>query len=255
MGYQQRTRSVTGFGPVETPGQQDQPPGGCAEAGEDRKLSKSDGTPNTRKTMKMIKAGTTGLNAEALIAKAEYVEGMMAGNANFPTPNPSIATVTAAREALVAAVAQAESRAIADIAVRNALTGVLREHLVNLARYVNNVAGGDVEKALSSGFELAKRPEPSTKLEAPMGLEVRLSDFEGCLNLNWKPVEDARMYQVYICETDPSDPTAWTVVAVSSRTRTRITDLTPGKFYSFRVTALGRVGEGPASEVSGRRAA
>ncbi|MBL7981551.1 MAG: fibronectin type III domain-containing protein [Flavobacteriales bacterium] len=206
--------------------------------------------------MKMIKAGTTGLNAEALIAKAEYVEGMMASNANFPTPNPSIATVTAAREALVAAVAQAESRAIADIAVRNALTSVLREHLVNLARYVNNVAGGDVEKALSSGFELAKRPEPSTKLEAPMGLEVRLSDFEGCLNLNWKPVEDARMYQVYMCEGDPSDPKAvWTVVAVSSRTRTRISELTPGQFYSFRVTALGRVGEGPASEVSGRRAA
>ncbi len=206
--------------------------------------------------MNLIKAGTSDLNAEALIAKAEYVEGMLQGNADFPTPNPSIATVTAAREALVAAVAQAESRATAHVAERNALTKVLRQHLVNLARYVNNVAAGDVSKAVSSGFELAKRPEPSTKLAAPMGFEVRISEFAGCLNLNWKPVEDARMYQVYMCSTDPTDLNAeWTVVTVSSRTRVRISGLTPGKFYSFRVTALGRVGEGPASEVSGRRAA
>jgi hypothetical protein len=205
--------------------------------------------------MKLIKAGTSTLSAEALIGKSEYVEGKMTTNANFPTPNPSIATLTAAREALVAAIAQAESRAMADIAMRNERALVLRNLLVNLARYVNNVAQGDVDIALSSGFELAKKPEPSTTLGVPMKLEVRLSDFEGALNVSWKGVEDARMYQVYMNATDPSDANAWTVVAVSSRTRVRITDLAPGKFYSFRVTALGRIGEGPASEVSGRRAA
>jgi hypothetical protein len=205
--------------------------------------------------MKLIKAGTSALNAEALVGKAEYVEGMMTGNANFPTPNPSIADLTAVREALVKAIAKAESRAMADIAMRNEVATILRSQLVNLARYVNNVAQGDLNVALSSGFELAKKPEPSTSLGVPLKLEVRLSDFEGALNVSWKGVEDARMYQVYMNETDPSDANAWTVVAVSSRTRVRITDLQPGKFYSFRVTALGRIGEGPASEVSGRRAA
>lgn len=205
--------------------------------------------------MKLIKAGTSALNAEALIGKAEYVEGKMTGNASFPTPNPSIASLTAAREALVAAIAQAESRAMADIAVRNERATVLRSLLVNLARYVNNVAQGDLDMALSSGFELAKKPEPSTSLGVPLKLEVRLSEFEGALNVSWKGVEDARMYQVYMNVTDPSDANAWTVAAVSTRTRVRITGLEPGKYYSFRVTALGRVGEGPVSEVSGRRAA
>jgi hypothetical protein len=205
--------------------------------------------------MKLIKAGTSALNAEALVGKAEYVEGMMTGNANFPTPNPSIADLTTVREALVKAIAKAESRAMADIALRNEVASILRTLMVNLARYVNNVAQGDLNVALSSGFELAKKPEPSTSLGVPLKLEVRLSDFEGALNVSWKGVEDARMYQVYMNETDPSDANAWTVVAVSSRTRVRITDLQPGKFYSFRVTALGRIGEGPASDVSGRRAA
>ena len=205
--------------------------------------------------MEKVKAGITGLNAEALIAKSEYVEGKMTGNANFPTPNPAIATVTAAREELVQAVAAAKSRAIADIALRNEKSRVLHDLLINLVRYVNNVASGNVEVALSSGFELAKRPEPSTSLGKPEKLDVRVSDFEGCVELSWKVVEDARMYQVYICETDPSDPKAWQMIAVSSRTRTRITALVPGKFYSFRVAALGRIGEGPASDVVSGRAA
>ena len=205
--------------------------------------------------MKMIKAGTSGLNAAALIARSEYVEGQMTGNAAFATPNPSIASITAAREALVAAVAQAESRAIADIAVRNERTEVLRNLLVNLSRYVNNVAEGDVDVALSSGFELAKKPEPSTRLAPPQDLDVRVSDYGGCVDLAWKLVDDARMYQVYICDSDPSVEGNWSMVAVSSRTRTRITDLVPGKFYSFRITALGRIGEGPASDVVSGRAA
>ncbi|MBK6342910.1 MAG: fibronectin type III domain-containing protein [Flavobacteriales bacterium] len=204
--------------------------------------------------MKLIKAGTSRLNAEGLIAKSEYVEGMMTSNANFPTPNPTIASLTAAREALVTAVANANSRAIADIAVRNTLAVELRILLVNLARYVNNVAAGDVDKAVSSGFELAKKPEPTTHLDPPVRLEARVSDFEGCVDLSWKRVEDARMYQVYVTEGDPATGT-WEMVAVSSRTRTRVTDLTPGKFYSFRVTALGRIGEGPASDVVSGRAA
>ena len=153
------------------------------------------------------------------------------------------------------ATANAKSRAIADIAIRNAQASVLNNLLVNLARYVNNVCAGDVDKAVSSGFVLAKRPEPSTHLEPPTKLAARVSDFEGCVDLNWKRVEDARMYQVYINDTDPGDPAKWSMVAVSSRTRTRITDLLPGKFYSFRVTALGRIGEGPASDVVSGRAA
>jgi len=205
--------------------------------------------------MKLIKAGTTGLNAEGLIAKAEFVEGKMTGNVNFTTPNPTINAVTAAREALVQAVAQAESRATADIATRNELAAELRVMLVNLARYVNNVAGGDVDKAVSSGFDLAKKPEPSTSLAAPSKLEVRASDFEGAVDLIWKSVADARMYQVYMNAGDPTEAAKWTMVLVGSRAKARITNLVPGQYYSFRVTALGRIGEGPASDVVGGRAA
>lgn len=237
--------------PVETPGQRDQR---NAEAGVNQKHSKTEGNLNANE-MKLIKAGTSKLNADELVARSKYVEDKMTGNANFPTPNPSIATVTAAREALQLATAQAKSRATADIAVRNALRVDLNELMVNLSRYVNNVSGGDVDKAVSSGFELAKRPEPSTHLDAPSKLEANVSKFAGSVDLVWKRVEDARMYQVYVTDGDPTDATKWRMVAVSSKTRVRVLDLEPGKFYSFRVTALGRIGEGPASDVVSGRAA
>lgn len=220
---------------------------GLAEAGDIQTLSKSEGNEHST-NMNLIKAGTSNLNADKLIALSGYVEGKMKSNPNFPTPNPSLATVTAAREALVVAVEEAKSRAIAATAVRNQLTIELRTLLVNLARYVNNVSAGDVEKAVSSGFEPAKRPEPSTHLEAPTKVEVAMGDYEGSVDLNWKGVKDARMYQVYVGETTADGTIKWTLGVVGSRTRARINGLVRFKNYSFRVTALGRVGEGPASE-------
>lgn len=205
--------------------------------------------------MKLIKAGLSRLKPPAVVAKSEYVETEMTGNANFPAPTPTVAQVTAARTALVAALAAAESGAHADIAVKNEAVRNLRDLLTKLARYVNSVAGGNVDKAVSSGFELAKRPEPIDKLEAPLELSARMSSYAGRIDLKWEHVRGARMYQVYICAGDPAVPKNWTVVGISSKAKHTVTDLEANKFFNFRVTALGRVGEGPASEVVTAKAA
>lgn len=63
------------------------------------------------------------------------------------------------------------------------------------------------------------------------------------------------MCQAYMNAGDPTDAAKWTMVLVGSRAKARITNLVPGQYYSYRVTALGRIGEGPASAVVGCRAA
>ena len=50
-------------------------------------------------------------------------------------------------------------------------------------------------------------------------------------------------------------PENWQVVGISSKAKHTVTDLAANKFFNFRVTALGRVGEGPASEVVTAKAA
>ncbi|MBK9175267.1 MAG: fibronectin type III domain-containing protein [Flavobacteriales bacterium] len=205
--------------------------------------------------MKLIKAGLSRLKAAQVVAKSEFVEGQMAGNLNFPAPVPALADVTAARAALVTALAASVSGAHADIATKNEAVRNLRDLLTKMARYVNSVAGGDVDKAVSSGFELAKRPDPIDKLNAPVELNARMSSYAGRIDLRWEPVRGARMYQVYMSAADPAVPGNWHVVGISSKAKHTVTDLASNTFFNFRVTALGRIGEGPASEVATAKAA
>lgn len=204
--------------------------------------------------MKLIKAGLGRMKSAQLVAKSDFVEGKMKGNTNFPTPSPSLTDLTAARTALVAAVAEAESGAHAAIASKNAAVAHLRDLLTKMARYVNSVAGGDVDMAVSSGFELAKRPDPIDKLSAPLDLRARMSDHTGRIDLRWTGVRGGRLFRVYICDGDPAKG-EWKPLDYVTKGKYTVTGLESHKLYAFRVTALGRVGEGPASEIVSAKAA
>lgn len=205
--------------------------------------------------MKLIKAGLARLSPSEVVAKSEYVENEMTGNANFASPSPTLADVSAARTALVAALAAAQSGAHADIAKKNEAVRNLRDLLTKLARYVNSVAGGDVDKAVSSGFELSKRPDPIDKLDAPAELNARYSPYQGRIDLRWVKVRGARMYQVYICSGDPGVASNWRPLDICTKSRFEVLGLESNTFFSFRVAAMGRVGLGPASEVVTAKAA
>lgn len=205
--------------------------------------------------MRIVKAGLQGLKASELVGKSEHVEGEMNGNVNFATPTPSLASITAARTALVAAIAAAESGAHAAIASKNEAAKNLAGLLTKLARYVNSVAAGDVDKAVSSGFELAKLPDPIDKLDAPSKFEGTTSAIAGQVDLRWKGVRGARMYQVYICDGDPTTDGKWTIAGMTSKARFTAKGLITDKKYSFKATAIGVIGEGPASDVVTAKAA
>lgn len=221
----------------------------------DPKYLESEGNQKTTNAMNLVRGKLHRLTPPALAAKAEYVEGKMSGNVNFPAPVPSIASITAARTALVIATKNAESKAPADIVVRRTAYFQLRDLLSALVRYVNSASAGDADKAVSSGFELSKKPEPVEKLNAPTHLSAEYGSYLGGVELRWEPVRHARMYQVYMTAGDPSLSTGWILLGVTGKARYSAAGLESGKFYNFRVTALGGVGEGPASENIGQRAA
>ncbi|MBP6696071.1 MAG: fibronectin type III domain-containing protein [Flavobacteriales bacterium] len=204
--------------------------------------------------MEIIKAGLKGLKAPELVGKAAHVLDSMTGNANFATPSPSLAEVTAARAALVTAIAEAESGAHAAIAVKNASAKALARLLTAMSRYVNSAAAGDVAKAVSSGFELAKTPDPIDHLDAPAKFEGSTAAIAGQVDLRWKGVRGARMYQVYMCDTDPATG-VWKPIGLTSRARFTAAGLITHKLYSFRVAAVGVVGEGALSDVAAAEAA
>lgn len=193
---------------------------------------------------------TTNLRAEGLIAKSLFVEGKMTDNANYPTPNPSIAVLTAARQALESAnAAAADGGHSAHLAKRMAvatLKGLLRD----LAGHVTSVSSGDETMIVSSGFDVRKRTEAIGKLSAAGDLVARFTNFHGEVDLNWNVVRGAHLYQVYVNALDPADEGKWEMSGITTKSRHLVSGLETGKFYWFRVQAVGTAGYSPMSDIA-----
>ena len=205
--------------------------------------------------MRIVKAGLKGLKVSELPGKSEHVEEAMTDNANFLTPSPAITDLKTARLALVVAITSAMSGAHAAIAIKNDAAKTLSNMLVKLARYVNSVAGGDVDMAVSSGFELAKMPDPTDRLDAPTKFEGAPGAKATHVALRWKGVRGARMYQTYICDGELTAAAKWNPAGMSTKARITVSGLVTDKMYSFRVAAVGVIGEGLLSDTVSVKAA
>lgn len=204
--------------------------------------------------MKLVKADLHDLNATEMVAKGGHVVEQMTGNANFTTPVPALAAVTTAIDALSVASAEAEGGAHAAIDARDLALVTLRDLLTALCAYVNFTSGTDLAKAITSGFEPVRTPSP-IELEAPVNVRAMYAEgFAGCVELKWRRVAGANIYHVFVGEGDPANA-KWTLAGASTRARLRVSELEPGKVFSFYVVALGAAGVGPASEIVSNRAA
>ncbi|MEO8068884.1 MAG: fibronectin type III domain-containing protein [Flavobacteriales bacterium] len=202
----------------------------------------------------LVKAGVSRSTPGQLVGISNYVVGKMTGNVAFATPTPSLASISAATTTLQVAITAAESRATEAIAHRNTAASALRTLMADLARYVNSASNGNSDTALSSGFD-AVAPRSPIAMVAPAYLKVRTGDIEGSLDLNWPGVRGAHMYQVYMTLSDAPVAKDWQVVGVTTRSRFTKTDLVANKPAHFRVTAVGALGEGAASEIVTGKAA
>jgi hypothetical protein len=78
----------------------------------------------------------------------------------------------------------------------------------------------------------------------------------GEVQLRWTGVRNRNAYHIYMTESDPAKPdTTWKVVAVTGKITYSVTGLVPYEPYWFRVSAVGALGEGPASMPKPGRAA
>lgn len=209
----------------------------------------------TSRQMRTVKSGLKGLRTLEKVALTRTVVTGITGNAAFPTPTPAMAAVTAAADKLETAYNNALLGGPAELELRRVAEGELDNVIAHLCLYVNTTAAGDPAVAVTSNFPLIKQPTPVGKLPAPANAHARLTDFAGDVDLKWDAVPHARYYHVYICSTDPAVEAGWSLVGISSRAAHTVTDLKGGQFYWFRITAVGTVGEGAASDVVMKRAA
>lgn len=200
--------------------------------------------------MEYAVAGVSKLAPDALVAKSLYVEGMLTTNAStFRTPNPTVAELTAARTHLQTAITNAMNGGREFTRLKLEAAKALRTLLTGEAKYVSAVAQGNADIIGLSGFTVNKKPSPYGLLVAPDGMSVRMNGKQGELALRCKARRGAKSYNVYMTTGNPNDPAAeWDLVGNTTKARFTMTQLTPGKFYAFCMSALGTAGESGLSE-------
>lgn len=178
------------------------------------------------------------------IQRTEDIVDSMTGNPNFPTPSPTLEAVITANTELSTAYSNALGGGLELKAIQRSKDAELKVLLRSLIDYVNGVAQGDEDIVLSSGFEISKIPQPIGKMPQVTNLYGRGGDGDGTATLKWLGIYGAKTYTVEMSE----DGVVFTPRLSTTRSRNVVIDeLEIGRFYFFRVAAIGAAGQGAFS--------
>lgn len=204
--------------------------------------------------MAKVKIGMSGLSIPQKIERSRSIQNSIAGNANFPTPNPTLAIVKTATDALDAAFQEAIHHDSVKVQLRDMRLKEMQAIINQLAAYIQNASEGDAEKILSSGFDVVSRGNPLPPLQMVLNLRLESGSNSTKILAHWDRVVGAKIYVVEMTE-DPLVDENFKAAGTSSKTRFEFTNLMPGKKYWVRVAGIGKDGIGPYSDPAGKIAA
>jgi hypothetical protein len=177
---------------------------------------------------------------------AQAILTALTGNANFPTPNPTLAAITTELTAYQAALALPPGAPRdAQVAATRATLGT---SLDKLARNLELTPGVTDPMLATSGFELRKVPSLSgATVDAPGNVRLKQTGVTGVVQLLCDAVNGASAYQMQYTLEPINGP--WIDSGTFASTRgIGMTGLTRGKDYWARVRAIGTNGPGPWSD-------
>jgi len=189
--------------------------------------------------MIIITNGFDRLSNPKLAARTDQICVSMSANAAiFPSPVPSILSLSEQLEAFQLAMAKAAEGSKVDKELRNQLREEVIDMLHQLSAYVLNVANGDVAKALASGFKVKKTPAPTPDLEPADGLKLEDGALPGELALKFNRVKYAKSYEYQITPDPLTANSQWTS-ATGTQSKHLFQGLQSNTKYWCRVVAIG----------------
>jgi len=208
--------------------------------------------PERRKnTLKKAKIAFMNLTIPQKIAKATSVVGQMTGNANFTTPDPALADVTAkvaSMENVQAAADAIRTASVAQTALMHRTEEELDAMITKLGSYVTDTSAGDEAKILSSGFAVADTPGPVGELYPPQDFYGTPGDEEGEVNLMWNRLKNVGKHTYNVFGRKYGSGEDFVLMAGTDQTKVDIKGLDPGVKYDFYVVGVKENQPGPASE-------
>ena len=180
----------------------------------------------------------------SLVLKAKLIVTSMTGNSYFATPDPTLADIKAAAEALETAIVEAKEGTKAKILAREDRYALLVKLLTTLALYVKFTAKGNEQALASTGFSLSKKPEPIGVLTKPQNFRIEPNDI-GAIKLSVKTIYGANGYQY---EYRKKGEVEWNFL-MDTKSKVLLTGLESGVQYEFRVTGMGTVAQRVYSDI------
>jgi hypothetical protein len=213
-------------------------------------LSPHERSSNKENRMARIRLNLKHLSVTDKIAKGRQIVTALTNNASFPTPIPPLTEVTAFVDELSQTTLLVQS-ARAEVTTRVVNQAKAEERLdqalTQLAGYVESIAGRDHAVITSAGMETKAPPSTPTLPTVPQALTANAGEHDGEMNLAWKAVPNARSYTIE-ASVDPAAAGSWTHVGIATSASKLITNLTSGKRYWFRVSAVSAGGQSGWSE-------
>ena len=200
--------------------------------------------------MPLIVTGLTTLTDAELIQFAKNVHTALRGNANVPTPNPSLPAlqtlITTAEAGVQAYEAEKEvlraRKKVRDEAIKSLCEGLRIE-----ADTVQAVTGGQPDKIETTGFRIRSRPTPVGTPAKVTNLVLAAGPADGTLKAVWKPVRGVKSYELE-ASPDPMTPTSWTFKGTVTKSKATVNSFTSGAKVWLRVRGIGAAGPGPWSD-------
>jgi hypothetical protein len=196
--------------------------------------------------MNKLNSGFSRMRDTDLDNKADSIIKALTGNPNFPTTNPTLATVQAALTAFQQALAlpPGNARDAQVIATRATLT----DHLEKLARNLELTPNVTDAMLATTGFDMRQTPtRTGAPVDAPANLRAKATGTMGSVQLLCDPSQRAKSYEAQYALDPNNGP--WIDAGTFGNTRNIIINgLTRGKDHYFRVRAIGPDGAGAWSD-------
>ncbi|HXC05495.1 MAG TPA: hypothetical protein VNZ86_12125, partial [Bacteroidia bacterium] len=157
----------------------------------------------------------------------------MTGNTNFPTPTPSLASISTQLAVVEADYTVSQTRVKGSVSKMHAELKTLEIALKALAAYVESVANTTPDQAeniiQSAGMTVKKAANRKPKVFTVIQTKVT-----GQVQVNSKAVSRSSTY-IYQMTTDPNTATTWQTVITSNNVKGLVNGLSAGIRYYFRV--------------------
>jgi len=159
---------------------------------------------------------------------------------SFPGLTPTVAQLNTKLIAYNLALGKTEHGTPSETEAKNKARTALERTLTQMADNCAEIADGNVELYLKSGFSLKTKGAPHTTVLSPSAFTFTDGPTAGSLYITFKGVKYKQGYEVRISQAG-SNPDTWTTVMFvsSGRKRILVSDLSSGVRYYCCVRTLG----------------